>query len=98
MGKQVIKVYNDQELKGVYPNVDGHDNLDGTLRLWGEDDMGYWFYTFKPGDWTRIEDISEEYVTKSGRVLTDADIQELADEAERGYDVSHLMGNDKDGA
>lgn len=26
------------------------------------------------------------FVTASGRVLTDADIQELADEAERGYD------------
>lgn len=30
------------------------------------------------------------YRTKSGRVLTDADIEALADEAERGYDVSHL--------
>ena len=26
-----------------------------------------------------------EYVTKSGKVLTDADLQALADEAERGY-------------
>lgn len=30
--------------------------------------------------------------TKTGRVLTDADIQALADEAERGYDVEHLKG------
>jgi hypothetical protein len=30
------------------------------------------------------------YVTKSGRVLTDEDIEALADEAERGYDVSNL--------
>jgi len=29
----------------------------------------------------------DELVTKSGRVLTDADIQALADEAERGYEV-----------
>jgi hypothetical protein len=28
-----------------------------------------------------------EYHTRSGRVLTDADNQALADEAERGYDV-----------
>ena len=28
--------------------------------------------------------------TKSGKVLTDDDIQALADEAEAGYDVSHL--------
>lgn len=28
--------------------------------------------------------------TKSGKILTDADIQELADEAEKGYDVSSL--------
>lgn len=31
------------------------------------------------------------YRTKSGRVLTDADIEALADEAERGYDVEHLL-------
>ena len=30
------------------------------------------------------------YRTKSGRVLTDADIEHLADEAERGYDVEEL--------
>lgn len=30
------------------------------------------------------------YRTKSGRVLTNADIQALADEAEHGYDVSHV--------
>lgn len=28
--------------------------------------------------------------TKTGKILTDADIEALADEAERGYDVSHL--------
>jgi hypothetical protein len=28
-----------------------------------------------------------EYVTKSGRVLNDADIEALADEAEKGYDI-----------
>ena len=33
-----------------------------------------------------------EYRTKTGKVLTDADIEALADEAERGYDVSHLIG------
>lgn len=37
----------------------------------------------------RIE-IPELLVTKTGKVLTDDDIQALADEAERGYDVSHL--------
>jgi hypothetical protein len=31
-----------------------------------------------------------EYRTRTGRVLTDADIQALADEAERGYDVERL--------
>ena len=29
--------------------------------------------------------------TKTGKVLTDADIVALADEAEQGYDVSHLV-------
>lgn len=33
--------------------------------------------------------------TKTGRVLTDEDFQALADEAEQGYDVSHLL-NRKD--
>ena len=31
------------------------------------------------------------YRTKTGRILTDADIQALADEAERGYDVEQLL-------
>ncbi len=31
-----------------------------------------------------------ELQTKTGRVLTDADIEALADEAEQGYDVEHL--------
>lgn len=30
------------------------------------------------------------YRTTSGKVLTDDDVQSLADEAERGYDVEHL--------
>ena len=33
-----------------------------------------------------------DYRTKTGKILTDDDIQALADEAEAGYDVSHLMG------
>lgn len=43
--------------------------------------------------WWRLPDwpdghAESEYVTKMGRVLTDADFERLADEAERGYDVS----------
>lgn len=30
------------------------------------------------------------YRTKTGKVLTDADIEAMADEAERGYDVEQL--------
>jgi metal-responsive CopG/Arc/MetJ family transcriptional regulator len=37
-----------------------------------------------------MTDKPETYRTKTGRVLTDVDIQALADEAERGYDVEHL--------
>jgi len=33
---------------------------------------------------------TKRYRTKSGKVLTDADIQALADEAERGYDTEML--------
>lgn len=32
----------------------------------------------------------EQYVTQTGKVLTDSEIDALADEAERGYDVSAL--------
>lgn len=32
------------------------------------------------------------YKTKTGRLLTDADVDALAVEAERGYDVSGLAG------
>lgn len=34
-----------------------------------------------------LGDPTPEYQTKTGRILTDADIQALADEAERGYDI-----------
>lgn len=34
-----------------------------------------------------------EYRTKTGKVLTDEDIQKLADEAEAGYDVEQLGPN-----
>lgn len=31
------------------------------------------------------------YTIRSGKILTDEDIERLADEAERGYDVEHLI-------
>jgi hypothetical protein len=37
-----------------------------------------------------MPDDDKTYRTKSGRVLIDADIDHLADEAERGYDVEEL--------
>ena len=37
-----------------------------------------------------MSDEPHTYRTKSGRVLTNADIEALADEAEQGYDVEHL--------
>jgi hypothetical protein len=33
----------------------------------------------------------EPRTTKTGRVLTDADFEQLADEAEQGYDVDHVV-------
>ena len=39
---------------------------------------------------TRQTEADKPIVTKTGKVLTDADIEALADEAEAGYDVSHL--------
>jgi len=41
-------------------------------------------------DAVRARREAQPMVTKSGRVLTDADVQALADEAERGYDVDKL--------
>lgn len=35
------------------------------------------------------------YVTKTGKVLTESDIYDLAQEAERGYDVSLLVGKSR---
>lgn len=37
-----------------------------------------------------MADKTKTYKTKIGKVLTDADIEALADEAERGYDVDAL--------
>jgi hypothetical protein len=34
--------------------------------------------------------MSEPYRTKTGRILTDEDVQALADEAERGYDPANF--------
>lgn len=33
------------------------------------------------------------YTTKTGKVLTDEDIEKLADEAERGYDAGKIRGS-----
>ena len=38
----------------------------------------------------RQAEAEKPIVTKTGKVLTDADIEALADEAEAGYDVTHL--------
>lgn len=38
--------------------------------------------------------MTKEFRTKTGRVLTDADFQTLADEAERGYDVAEFRAVD----
>lgn len=37
-----------------------------------------------------MADKAETYRTKTGKVLTDAEIEAMADEAERGYDVEAL--------
>lgn len=39
-----------------------------------------------------MPDRPKTYTTKTGRTLTDADIEAMADEAERGYDVDELKG------
>lgn len=43
-----------------------------------------------PSSYHRCVCGGEAYVTMTGKVLTDADIEALADEAQRGYDVSRL--------
>lgn len=65
----------------------------------------YYYFTCAAGDvahtdnalpsLTLVEMAAEAHelghVTKTGRVLTEQDIHDLAEEAERGYDVSHLL-------
>lgn len=38
---------------------------------------------------------AEGYLTKKGRLLTYEEIEALAEEAERGYDVSHLKDRER---
>lgn len=38
-----------------------------------------------------MSDEPRTYRTKTGRILTEADVEALADEAEQGYDVEHLV-------
>src|SRR5713101_3391158 len=40
--------------------------------------------------WTPMAEKLKTYKTKTGKVLTDVDIEAMADEAERGYDVEAL--------
>lgn len=43
-----------------------------------------------PSSYHRCVCGAEAYVTATGKVLTEHDIEALADEAQRGYDVSQL--------
>lgn len=56
-------------------------------------------YTGKAATWALVipseptVDYCDEHkplVTKSGRIMTDAEVEALAEEAERGYDISQL--------
>lgn len=42
-----------------------------------------------------IAETGTAYVTKSGRVLSPGDIIRLQEEAEKGYDVSHLIARSR---
>lgn len=44
-------------------------------------------------EWTTPESDPHEH-TASGKMLTDADFEALADEAEKGYDISRLRPRD----
>lgn len=46
----------------------------------------------------RMSDEPRTYRTETGRVLTDADFDALADEAERGYDVKQLIESQRQAA
>lgn len=48
------------------------------------------YLDFVPTNHIATSKITKLYRTKSGRVLTDDDIEALSDEAERGYDVDRL--------
>lgn len=40
--------------------------------------------------------VREAYVTRTGKVLTDADLKRYADEAEAGYDISNLTAKERE--
>jgi hypothetical protein len=68
---------------------------DGTLiryTYWGGDRIRWYLVQLDSGKQKSYSATQwrEIYVTKTGRVLFDADIQALADEAERGYDVEAI--------
>lgn len=44
---------------------------------------------------TVMTDKPKTYTTRTGKVLTDADIERMADEAERGYDVEELKSRSR---
>lgn len=48
------------------------------------------FYDLLPRGEDPMPEKPKTYRTKTGKVLTDADIEAMADEAERGYDVEQL--------
>lgn len=37
-----------------------------------------------------MSEVPREYRTKTGRILTESDVEKLAAEAERGYDISAI--------
>jgi hypothetical protein len=72
---------------------------DGRIRVYTDgNDMGT-YNTWAEAGAELIDEfkhrMEEPIVTKTGRVLTDTDIQALALEAERGYDVSELKKREK---
>lgn len=67
------------------PDGDHIASFDVTRDVWCEETTGEVFSDVV------IYDDTQVYVTRTGKVLTDADVDRLSDEAALGYDVAHLV-------
>lgn len=74
----------------VFGTIFVKDDFPDGEALWGEHGDAKWateHIVAAGNEYIENEAVKRPYVTQTGRVLDDTDIQALADEAERGYEI-----------